>query len=197
MPQWMYQCGRQNWLLWPKESEEHLARLRGWQGIANEVSEFLHQCINSFFSASRHSSSSASPPTAGHFHSLPLQVTWTSAGLCDGCPAVSLFLLWSGKQSALWSIIPQRQQEHMGEKDYGRRRDTYRPDEHLYLPSGTKTGPLFTQLRCQHCKPPTDVVYVSWKIHKQLRHSKLEMRFSPQSYFGGSLWDLIFLLIKQ
>lgn len=41
-----------------------------------------------------------------------------------------------------------------------------RPDECLYLPPGTQTGLQFTHLRCQQCKPPTKVVFMTWKISK-------------------------------
>lgn len=185
---WVNQYGRRNRLRWPKDSGKHLAHRRGWQGIGNEVSEFLHQFINSFYFCLHHPSaslSSTSPLSLCHptppllsFLTFPFPSSPSHLNIClalwwvPSCLTVSPM-----KRPTICSVVHNTLEtaRTYGWERVRERERFYRPDECLYLPSGTQTGPQFTHLRCQQCKPPTKVVYVTWKISKQVKH------FEPQT----------------
>lgn len=108
-------CGlRRAECMWPTSEGNSGLLMKPLRSCINVLIHFFAASINSLLPFLPHHL----PPLAiSLFHSLPLQVTWTSVWPCDGCPAVSLFPQWSGQQSALWSIIPRRLQEHMDERD--------------------------------------------------------------------------------
>jgi len=118
----------------------------------------LSSCINvliHFFCLHQHSSSSASPPRAPPF---PLTSSPSHLNIClavwwlPGCLTVSPM-----KRPTICSVVHNtletaRTYGWEGQREKERQRW---PDEHLYLPSGTRTGLLFAKLRCHPCTPPT------------------------------------------